>query len=57
MSDVQAAAVTDEELVRATPRVVRMREEVSRVVVGQSEEVEQVPLEEIPIHHQQVMVE
>ena len=44
MSDVQAAAVTDEELVRATQRVVRMREEVSRVVVGQSEEVEQVLL-------------
>jgi MoxR-like ATPase len=44
MSDVQAAAVTDEELARATQRVVRMREEVSRVVVGQSEEVEQVLL-------------
>ena len=44
MSDVQAAAVTDEELARATQRVVRIREEVSRVVVGQSEEVEQVLL-------------
>ena len=34
MSDVQAAAVTDEELARATQRVVRMREEVRRISPG-----------------------
>ncbi|MBM3989417.1 MAG: MoxR family ATPase [Planctomycetes bacterium] len=44
MNEVQAVVVTDEELARASERVVRMRTEVGRVVIGQAEEVEQVLL-------------